>query len=130
MRRDARRAALDEQAAIAHDLAMIADTLRWMQEHCASAGTDALRAELAFALQSRERDAATLRELAALRDTDFDASVIRLGREPQPPRPHLRIAVPHGDDGMGIVLSEPPVEATKEEAITLRLWPNAAREAS
>jgi hypothetical protein len=132
MRRDARRAALDEQAAIAHDLAMIGDTLRWMQENCATAGSDTIRAELEFALQSRERDAATLRELAALRDTDFDASVIRLGREPAPPRPHLRIAVPQpNEDGMGIVIAEPPAEAANEDAITLRLWPNAsAREAS
>jgi hypothetical protein len=131
MRRDARRAALEEQAAIANDLAMIGDTLRWMQENCAAAGTEGLHADLEFALASRERDASTLRELASLRDTDFDASVIRLGRDPAP-RPQLRIAVPTqpGDD-LGIVIGEPAVDAANEDAITLRLWPSTtAREAS
>lgn len=131
MRRDARRAALDEQASIANDLAMISDTLRWMQENCAAAGTESLRADLDFALADRERDAATLRELAALRDTDFDASVIRLGRDATP-RPHLRIAVPaQPGDEMGIVTGDPTMEPQSEDAITLRLWPNtSAREAS
>jgi hypothetical protein len=138
MRRDARRAALDEQTAITHDLAMISDTLRWMQENCAASGAEALRAELEFALASRERDAATLRELSSLRETEFDASVIRLGREPAPARPdhpHLRVAVPSRegttDDGLGIVISEPAAEPANEDAITVRIWPSAtAREAS
>jgi hypothetical protein len=113
MRRDARRAALDEQAAIDHELAMIGHTLRWMEEHCAAAGTDAIRAELDFALSSRERDAAALRELSALRDSEFDASVIRLGREQLPPRrdqPLVRIAVAsqaENEEAIGMVTAEP-----------------------
>lgn len=112
MRRDARRAALDEQAAIDHELAMIGHTLRWMEEHCAASGTEGLRAELAFALSSRERDGATLRELSALHDSGFDTSVIRLGRE-QPPRrdqPLVRIAVgsqAESEEAIGLVASEP-----------------------
>lgn len=114
MRRNARRAALDEQAAIDHELAMIGHTLRWMEEHCAASGLDSLRSELEFALASRERDAAALRELSALRDSEFDASVIRLGREQGSQRreqPLVRIAVasqpPEADDGMGMVSAEP-----------------------
>ncbi|HVJ90267.1 MAG TPA: hypothetical protein VM580_10725 [Labilithrix sp.] len=114
MRREARRAAIDEQAAIDNELAMIGHTLRWMEEHCAATGTEGLRAELEFALSSRERDAATLRELSALRDSDFDASVIRLGRDPSPARrdqPLVRIAVPGGqpenEETLGLVAAEP-----------------------
>jgi hypothetical protein len=114
MRRNARRAALDEQAAIDHELAMIGHTLRWMEEHCAASGLDGLRSELEFALASRERDASALRELSALRDSEFDASVIRLGREQAMHRdqPLVRIAVgapqtAEADDGMGIVAAEP-----------------------
>lgn len=112
MRREARRAALDEQAAIDHELAMIGHTLRWMEEHCAATGTETVRAELDFALASRERDAATLRELAALRDTEFDASVIRLGREQPMSRrdpPLVRIAVggQAEEESIGMVSAEP-----------------------
>jgi hypothetical protein len=111
LRREARRAALDEQAAIDHELAMIGHTLRWMEEHCAASVTEGIRTELEFALSSRERDAAALRELSALRDSEFDATVIRLGRE-QPPRrdqPLVRIAVASqaDDDGLGMVSTEP-----------------------
>jgi hypothetical protein len=111
MRRDARRAALDEQTVIDHELAMIGHTLRWMEEHCAAAGTEAIRAELDFALASRERDGAALRELSALRDSEFDATVIRLGRDQTARRePTLvRIAVPQPEmeDNMALVASEP-----------------------
>ena len=112
MRREARRAALDEQAAIDHELAMIGHTLRWMEEHCAATGTETIRAELDFALASRERDAATLRELAALRDTEFDTAVIRLGREQPTPRrdqPLVRIAVAGQaeEESIGMVSAEP-----------------------
>ena len=114
MRREARRAALDEQAAIDHELAMIGHTLRWMEEHCAAAGTDTLRSELEFALSSRERDAAALRELSALRDAEFDATVIRMGREQPASRreqPLVRIAVAAGqaesEDALGLVGAEP-----------------------
>jgi hypothetical protein len=119
MRREARRAALDEQAAIRHDLALIGDTLRWMQESCASAGTENMRAELDFALTTRERDAATLRELATLRETDLDTAVIRLGRDPAPPtdQPHTRIAIIDDDDA--VVIKEP-------DEITVRIWPKEA----
>ncbi len=132
MRRDARRAALDEQTLISNDLAMIGDTLRWMQENTAAAGTESLRSDLEFALASREQDAATLRELAQLHDADFDASVIRLGRDPAAPRPHLRIAIPpNGEDGMGIVIGESPAEVSSDDSITVRIWPSStAREAS
>jgi hypothetical protein len=111
MRRDARRAAISEQVAIDHELAMIGHTLRWMEEHCATGGSEALRSDLAFALSSRERDAATLRELSALRDTEFDASVIRRGRDPAIPRdqPLVRIAVPAQaeEDPLGLISAEP-----------------------
>jgi hypothetical protein len=121
MRRDARRAAIDEQAAIRHDLALIADTLRWMQESCASAGTEQMRAELDFALTCRERDTATLRELAALRETDFDATVIRLGREPAATEStHTRIAMV--DDEDSVVIREP-------DDITVRIWPKEGQPA-
>ena len=113
MRREARRAAIDEQAAIDHELAMIGHTLRWMEEHCAASGTEQLRTELNFALASRERDAATLRELSALRDSEFDASVIRLGRDPTPQRrdqPLVRIAVAaqaENEETIGMLAAEP-----------------------
>ncbi len=112
MRRNARRAALDEQAAIDHELAMIGHTLRWMEEHCAASGTETLRSELEFALASRERDAAALRELSALRDSEFDSSVIRLGRDPSQRRdqPLVRIAVAgqaENDEALGLVAGEP-----------------------
>ena len=60
----------------------------------------------------RERDAATLRELAALRDTEFDATVIRLGREQPTPRrdqPLVRIAVAGQteEESIGMVSAEP-----------------------
>lgn len=80
-RSDARRAAKDQRTAIGHELAAISDTLRWMHEHSASMTTDALRADLDVALAARERDAATLRELCALRLDRFDADVIPLGRD-------------------------------------------------
>jgi hypothetical protein len=104
-RREARSAALDEQASIRHELALIGDTIRWMQETCASSGTEKLRAELEFALANRERDAQTLKDLSALRETDFDTSVIRMGRDVPPPQlhdvPHTRIAMEsHDDDDM------------------------------
>ncbi|MDF2693864.1 MAG: hypothetical protein K0S65_2247 [Labilithrix sp.] len=113
MRREARRTALDEQAAIDHELAMIGHTLRWMEEHCAAAGTETIRAELEFALSSRERDAAALRELSTLRDSEFDTSVIRLGREQPPQRreqPLVRIAVAsqvENEEAIGMVGAEP-----------------------
>lgn len=109
MRRDARRAAFDELAAMDHELAMIGHTLRWMEEHCAASGMETIRSELDFALASRERDAATLRELSALRDAELDATVIRLGRDPgaarREPQALLRIAVPQAEseDALGIV---------------------------
>lgn len=113
MRRSARRAAIDEQAAIDHELAMIGHTLRWMEEHCAASGMESLRSELEFALSSRERDAAALRELSSLRDSEFDASVIRLGREQSVQRrdqPLVRIAVAsqaENDEALGMVAAEP-----------------------
>lgn len=118
MRRDARRTAFDELAAMDHELAMIGHTLRWMEEHCAAAGTEALRSELEFAMSSRERDASTLRELSALRDTEVDATVIRLGRDQSTIRrdpPLLRIAVApaESDDGIGMVGVEPAVMAAR-----------------
>jgi hypothetical protein len=97
MRREARRAAIDEQIRTSHELALIAHTLRWMEEHCAAASSEQLRSELNFILASRERDATTLRELAALRDSEFDGAVIRLGRDSGRPRrdiPLVRVAVP------------------------------------
>jgi hypothetical protein len=109
MRREARSAALDEQALIRHELALIGDTLRWMQETCASAGTEKLRAELDFALANRDRDASTLRDLAALRETDFDATVIRLGRDLSVPThdpPHTRIAMAEMHDEEDIFIRE------------------------
>jgi hypothetical protein len=116
MRREARRTALDEQAAIRHDLALIGDTLRWMQESCATAGTESMRSELDFALTSRERDASTLRELATLRETELDTSVIRLGRESagsvEPP--HTRIALIDAEEA--VVIREP-------DESTVRIWP-------
>jgi hypothetical protein len=120
MRKEARRTALDEQAAIRHDLALIGDTLRWMQESCASAGTESTRGDVHFALTSRERDSATLRELAALREMELDTSVIRLGRElvPTPEPTHTRIAVIDDDDAL--VIKEP-------DEITVRIWPREAR---
>ncbi len=81
MRRSARRAALDEQARLDHELALIGHTLRWMEEHCAATSSDSLRAELNLALECREQDASTLRELAELKGSDFDASVVRIGRD-------------------------------------------------
>jgi hypothetical protein len=113
MRREARRTAISEQIAIDHELAMIGHTLRWMEEQCAATGTESLRADLAFALASRERDAATLRELAALRESEFDASVIRLGRDPAMQgreQPLVRVAVappPDSDDTIGLISAEP-----------------------
>ncbi|HVH43499.1 MAG TPA: hypothetical protein VM925_14190 [Labilithrix sp.] len=113
MRREARRAAIDEQIALDHELAMIGHTLRWMEEHCAAAGTESLRADLHFALASRERDAATLRELSALRDSEFDTSVIRLGRDASGQRrdqPLVRIAVTsqaENEDSIGLIAAEP-----------------------
>jgi hypothetical protein len=136
MRRDARLAAIEEQSAIEHDLSMISETLRWMQEKCASGGTDGLRAELDFALASRERDVAAMSELATLRDTDFDGSVIRLGRDPVAPRPELpqlRIAVAPSrpNDALPKVVAEiEPLEAANEDAGSGRFWTGAAREAS
>ena len=61
----------------------------------------------------RERDAATLRELSALRDTEFDTSVIRLGRDPVPQRrdqPLVRIAVgsaAEAEESISMVAAEP-----------------------
>lgn len=119
MRRDARRTAFDELAAMDHELAMIGHTLRWMEEHCAASGTESLRSELEFAMAGRERDAATLRELAALRDNELDTAVVRLGRDPssarRDPPALLRIAVaaPDNDDGLGLVGVEPAVMAAR-----------------
>ncbi|HSO31438.1 MAG TPA: hypothetical protein VLT33_02950, partial [Labilithrix sp.] len=97
LRSAARRATLLEQEAIGHELATIGDTIRWMQEHIASASNDALRAELDAALSAPEHDAPTLRELCDLRHEDFDAAVIPLGRDPEVDNqlsPRLRIATP------------------------------------
>jgi hypothetical protein len=93
LRSEARRAALEEQVAMTHDLAMIADTIRWMQESAAATPASTLRRELEFAYAGRERDLATLRDLASLRDHDVDASVLRLGRESVPQRAVVRIDV-------------------------------------
>src|SRR5262249_25915591 len=109
-----------EQAAIRHDLALIGDTLRWMLESCASAGAETLRSELDFALRSHQRDTSTLRELAALRENEFDGNVIRLGRDQaaRPPEPlRTRVATEDDDDG----------SATREtEELAVRIWPRDA----
>jgi hypothetical protein len=122
LRKDARHVALAEQAAIRRDLSMIGDTLRWMQESCASAGAESMRGELEFTLASRERDAATLRELASLRETELDTSVVRLGRDPvlgvEPP--HTRVAILEEEEA--IVVREP-------DEITVRIWPRHAQAA-
>lgn len=117
MRREARRAAITEQVAIDHELALIGHTLRWMEEQCAATGIETLRSELAFVLASREHDAATLRELAALRESEFDASVIRLGRDPalQGPReqPLVRVSIAsvssstEHEETIGLIAAEP-----------------------
>jgi hypothetical protein len=97
LRSEARRAALEEQVAMTHDLAMIADTIRWMQESVAATPATTMRRELEFAYAGRERDLATLRDLASLRDHEVDVSVLRLGREQTPQRAVVRIDVsePH-----------------------------------
>jgi hypothetical protein len=98
LRSEARRAALEEQVAMTHDLAMIADTLRWMQESAAATPATTLRRELEFAYAGRERDLATLRDLASLRDHEVDVSVLRLGRDYAPQRAVVRIDVSDPND--------------------------------
>jgi hypothetical protein len=102
MRRNARRAALNEQARLDHELALIGHTLRWMEEHCASTGSETLRTDLASALESRDRDASTLRELAELRDADYDASVVRTGRD-YPSQEHFEPLVRIGTSTAALV---------------------------
>lgn len=66
-RRKTRMWAHIEQDTIRHKLGLISDTIRWMQEECASTGTEKLYEELDFALSNNERDIQTLKDFAALR---------------------------------------------------------------
>jgi hypothetical protein len=67
-RRTARAAAIVEQTTIIHKLGLISDTVRWMQEECASTDATKLYDELDFALSNNDRDIQTLKEFTALHE--------------------------------------------------------------
>lgn len=90
----ARREAGEELLALEQDLATIGEVLRWMELHCASAGTDALRAELELVLASARRDGETLRDLCVLAESSPKLEILIENGRDNPEPCAVRVAVP------------------------------------
>jgi len=94
----ANHTARDEQAAMEHDLATIAESIRLMREHCAAARSESVRSEVMRTVEVGCGDAALLRDLSVLNEASpFDAGFFELGRvqamAPPLPRTAVRVAV-------------------------------------
>jgi hypothetical protein len=86
---EGRRVARAEQLAIEHELATVAETVRWTYERIAMNSNSQLREELKELLESRDDDVDTLRELRALREeggAKFDEKL------------EVRVALPAAED--------------------------------
>jgi len=115
----ARRSAAAELVALENDLAVIVDTVRWMEECCATLGSDALHAAVAEQLRFAPLSVELLRDLGSLRDT-FDAGALALGRaESEVPAPAawrrcLRVQLPAPPQAeIGALWSEPVPDADR-----------------
>lgn len=67
LRWEARERARRDLHAIEVDLAAIGDVIRWIDEHCATAGLESARLDLAARLAGSRSSAEMIRELCALR---------------------------------------------------------------
>lgn len=124
-RAEAQRAAREEQLALDHDLATISHTIRWMREHCAFSHSEAVRSETMQLVDLDRSNAALLRDLTSLNDTDaFEAWSLEAGDAA-----HERTAVVRP---MRVALPPPPPPAagpitSSEESLPVPFMVSAIR---